>query len=326
MRKIRLGKDELICPRCGGDKDAILDDPICTFCGGKGRVKRSDLMKDFEAEMALDRANVQKARAAVGDIVRGVSSLDPELRHLMPEFLGQLLMPLFVPGKVLLENNFLCGIFDGYLQEHVAPYFPKMLDYIWGHQRKKQKGYGDADNYFTKLLKTKMVRVSIIEDVVTCSDDDQFIIIEDLVSGRLHIRLIVDDDKSDYPKEQYPKKLSLRFYQDREFIADYVEKWHMTNKGGVYGDTRDYEKGYVLSYIPTMINKKVEGNLYFYPKIAHIQFLLSNMVDQLKSEEKPMATYKMKPLKTVKAKSPFKKSRTLKPRKAVRTLKTIKAR
>jgi len=51
MRKIRLGKDELVCPRCGGDKDTILDDPICAFCNGTGRVKRSDLMKDFEAEI-----------------------------------------------------------------------------------------------------------------------------------------------------------------------------------------------------------------------------------------------------------------------------------
>jgi len=39
-----------------------------------------------------------------------------------------------------------------------------------------------------------------------------------------------------------------------------------------------------------------------------------------------MAGYKMKPLKTLKAKSPFKKSRTVKPRKSVKTLKTIKAR
>ena len=39
--------ERIDCPRCGGDDDAILDDPVCTFCDGGGTVPRSDMDPDF---------------------------------------------------------------------------------------------------------------------------------------------------------------------------------------------------------------------------------------------------------------------------------------
>ena len=48
---VHLEKDEIQCPRCMGDPDAILDDPVCTFCNGSGKVKISDLNSDLQKEI-----------------------------------------------------------------------------------------------------------------------------------------------------------------------------------------------------------------------------------------------------------------------------------
>jgi DnaJ-class molecular chaperone len=47
MRRIKLSKDEVICPRCAGDENAILDTDGCTMCNGTGKVKKSDLRSEL---------------------------------------------------------------------------------------------------------------------------------------------------------------------------------------------------------------------------------------------------------------------------------------
>jgi DnaJ-class molecular chaperone len=39
----RLAKGFIYCPRCLGDKNAVLDSHPCGMCNGSGSIKRSDL-------------------------------------------------------------------------------------------------------------------------------------------------------------------------------------------------------------------------------------------------------------------------------------------
>jgi len=206
---------------------------------------------------------------------------DSHMLHMMlPRKLGAKLMPRF-RCEYLSSSPLLSGIFDGFIQAHLAPEISRILDLIWEKQKDKVDGYGDADYFFTKYRKNDRVRVSILHDIVCCSEDNLYVIIEDLERERVHIRLIVDDKKSDYPRKPYPTKLCMRFYRDRDFNMEYVEKWHMTNLGGVYGDIRD--TGYVLSYDKTS-DYKTERNLSHINEISHVAWLLKRMKDQIEEE------------------------------------------
>jgi len=204
------------------------------------------------------------------------------LHMVLPPILGQKLMPLFEYDNMwpLYDSPFLKGIVDGYVESVVCPMISKALEKIWTYQKDKKNSYGDMDYYFTKYRLTDKVRVSVLYDVVTCSDDNRFIVIEDLEEKKVHIRVIVSDKKSDYPKKEYPHRLGLRFYRDRNFIMEFVKEWHMTNKGDVYGDCRD--TGYVLTY--SMAKKpfdRVEASLYSLQRIAHVGILLSCMSEEV---------------------------------------------
>lgn len=193
--------------------------------------------------------------------------------------LGRLWVPRF--GTGLTEHVFLHNLMDGFVGGVIAPKIKDALDLIWKGQKDKGDSYGDADYWFTKYLDNEKVRVSLLKDSVCCRDTDRYIFIEDKVRGRTHIRVIVPDEKSDYPHERYPKRLCLQFFKDREFVMDYQESLHMTNKGGVYGDIRD--TGYVLSFGGEGFSNRVEKALHFYNDLEHVTWLLGCMVEELKS-------------------------------------------
>lgn len=112
--------------------------------------------------------------------------------------------------------------------------------------KKKMLWFGDMDDYVTLIVDKPEKKVFHFRNTCSCADVVQWIFVWDTggLKHEIHVREI--NEKSDYPKAEYPKKLGLRFYKDRDYIIDYVAKHHMTKLGGVYGDIRD--KGYVISY------------------------------------------------------------------------------
>lgn len=120
-----------------------------------------------------------------------------------------------------------------------------------GEGKKKALWFGDADFWFTLIHDQteedgSYCRAFEVSNSCTCSDENRWIVI---VSGDrfrrdLHVRII--HRHGNYPRKQYPDKLNVRFFRDRNFVMDFVDKYHMTKLGGVYGDIRDI--GYVISY------------------------------------------------------------------------------
>lgn len=139
------------------------------------------------------------------------------------------------------------------LNLHIIDDSKYLYDWVVGAQmtmkgkKPKETIYaGDADVYLSLLVDTKKKTVFHIRNVCSCAEVVQWIVIWDKrhdCEESIHVRQI--HDKSDYPKSQYPEKLGLKFYKDRKYEMEYVQKHHMTNLGGVYGDTRD--RGYIAS-------------------------------------------------------------------------------
>ena len=150
--------------------------------------------------------------------------------------------------------------------------------------------YGDADFYFTLIEDKKNLRVFHVKNICTCSDQNQWIVIHDTnkLEEKLHIRIIYDDKESDYPSKNYPEKVNLKFWQDREFVCEYVEKFHMTKLGSIYGDVRD--KGYVITYIRSDVpeldklyamNNRYGTHYFLYPW-KHFSDMISSIALELK--------------------------------------------
>lgn len=238
----------------------------------------------FDEEIArMDRREVSDKRAVKRMVDRVLACVGKRVSYSrkadVAKELGRRWIPLF--GESLTEHVFLHNLMDGFMEGVIAPKIKEALDLIWKGQKEGKDSYGDADYWFTKYLDNKKVRVSLLKDSVCCRDTDRYIIIEDKVRGRTHIRVIVQEVNSDYPKERYPKRLCLKFFEDRGFVMEYQESLHMTNKGGVYGDIRD--TGYVLSFGGEGFSNRVEKALHFYNDLEHVTWLLGCMVEELKS-------------------------------------------
>lgn len=255
---------------------------------------KKDSLKEIKKSLAYNKRDKKKAAKIADDIVACMKPVNCNrydyMKHMiLPKELGKKLVPLFEYNKKMtsvseLKSPLIEGMVDGFVEAYIAPAFNKYVNILWRKQDKKEDWYGDMDYYFTKYLDNDKVRVSIISDIVTCSDDNMFIIIEDKKRKLAHVRIIVKQQKSDYPRNQYPHKLGLRFYKDRDFNMEYVKELHMTNKGGVYGDSRD--EGYVLTYpIGDTWHGKIEHCLHYYAKISHVCSLLSCMTLQVNKGE-----------------------------------------
>lgn len=117
---------------------------------------------------------------------------------------------------------------------------------------------GDMDVCIDLVFENKRRKVLHVRNTCSCANVVNWIVVWENHKGteEIHVRGFYPNNESDYPKSNYPQKLSLKFYRDRDFQIKYIEKYHMTNKGSVYGDMRD--KGYIISlkkYSNSEINK-----------------------------------------------------------------------
>lgn len=109
--------------------------------------------------------------------------------------------------------------------------------------------------------KKKEVKVLLIDDHSSCADITKFLVFQEREENRTfgkndeiikgwdytyHVRIVWDDDVTDYKKGvQHVSCPNLKWYEDRGWTLDYIEKYHMGPLGGSYADCRD--DGYVLT-------------------------------------------------------------------------------
>lgn len=168
-------------------------------------------------------------------------------------------------------------VYNGFVKS-IYPVLLAHVESIWKNQLDKQAAYGDADTFIEKVKNSKSVRAFTVKDVATCADENKFIVIQDLERKEIHVRVIWQ--YGDYPRSKYPQKPTLRFWKDRGFVCDYVEQYHMTNKGGVYGDERDMGFVYSHSYGEFGVRAN-ESNIFFYAIQRRFLFTLFCVVCEL---------------------------------------------
>ena len=171
------------------------------------------------------------------------------------------------------------GIGNYYLNEFLCSYYAQTIpmimewfDKVWEEQKKKKDSYGDIDYSLIKLFEgdviedgrgrkqgdTKKVRAMKVEEH---SGSGTWLVLHEeksneelskLTNGRitsdqkLHVRVLYNP--SDYKKgNQYVSCPNEKWYKDRGWDLQYIEKFHMTPLGGQYGDMRD--KGYVITAV-----------------------------------------------------------------------------
>lgn len=167
------------------------------------------------------------------------------------------------------------SIIDCMIGEHIWSERMKFLNFFrrirerFDRLKIKRESYGDIDQTIILIHSTEDKSVFHFKDNCTCSDTNQWIIIHEWneCQEELHIREI--HSRGDYPRSAYPKKLNLKFWKDRNYVCDYVEKHHMTNLGGVYGDIRDV--GYTVSYKVWLSSKdKNSPNSKIYDRLSEM--------------------------------------------------------
>lgn len=114
---------------------------------------------------------------------------------------------------------------------------------------KKQENFyaGDADVYLNLVYDTPKIKAFVVKNTCSCADVVNWLVVWETsrIMTKIHVRELYPDSESDYPSSDYPSKLNLQFFKDRNFNINYIQEYHMTKNGGVYGDSRD--KGYVIS-------------------------------------------------------------------------------
>ena len=257
-------------------------------------LKDNEQWKAIQESLRIAKQGEVRANKIADKIVECLEGVDPEifmdqymLHVQLPKALGEKFMHLFdhKESRGCTENPLMEAMLDSYVSNYIGPMIENVLEYIWTNQEGKEEDYGDLDWRFDKYYENSKHRVSLVSDFATMSDKNKWIIVEDKERGRIHIRIIYDDEESDYPESAYPQKLSLQFHKDRDFNMEHVKKLHMTKLGGVYGDSRD--TGYVLtlqikdSFLGDLANSK--GCIYYYAKIGHICRMLKYTEDEIKS-------------------------------------------
>lgn len=179
-------------------------------------------------------------------------------------------------------------MYDGHIT-HLLPEIRRNINAIWKLQKEAEQSYGDIDWSVKKVYENGKTRVLHFVDHVTCSDDNQFMVLEEisLSTKKTHIRC-VSHEKTMSSTKIYQEKLPLRFYKDRGWTCEYIEKYHMKKLGGSYGDVRD--TGYVLSFerdkhwLTKRVKYRNEGrNIGFYSIQNQAVGLIQLTADELRS-------------------------------------------
>jgi hypothetical protein len=238
----------------------------------------SDTEMSFSEKTKLLR---EMASKTTSDLCKSVNQIEDSfcLRVDVPFAMGKDFIPLFryKDERISVRSPLIENMFDSHIFHNICPLVLKDLDTLWDKQVYDKYSYGDMDFTFEKILDNKKVRVAVISDHVTCSDDNLFIVVQDKKRHQVHIRIIKTPEESDYKKSQFCQKPSLEFYRVREYSVNFVEDFHMTDLGGIYGDTRD--PGYVLTFSYGMMKAPYDTTdlLPYYKTMNHVVDLLMYM-------------------------------------------------
>jgi hypothetical protein len=221
--------------------------------------------------------------------------LDPkELKKREKEFYNECRKPWVNIAKSIFKQSrkYDAGFYGAHGLEYVvdeyvqlnAKKFRKFFYEVLELQNVPEKSYCDSDYSIEIIENTKERCIVVVNDLVCCNQERKFLIVDNK-GKEMHIRIIWDDEESDYPKEQYVERPSFQFYKDRDFIFRFEDKYHHTNLGGVYGDSRD--KGFVFTYKywSFMKPEAEDGNFYTYHRLSHLDWILMVAYENLKEEK-----------------------------------------
>ena len=198
-------------------------------------------VKEINEKTKKDNEKIAKPAEQIIQILSGIETRD---RGKVAEEIGKRLHKLHYDESPTLRNFVIDSIIDGLVKEY-AKTILEQINYIVENQD-EDNSYGDADNTVDIILRNEGKDVITIKDNCSCGTEVYWIIINNKEEEKVDIRVIYEEESSDYPKNEYPKRLSLKFYEDRGWSADYIKELHFTNLGGCYGDIRD--KGYIISF------------------------------------------------------------------------------
>lgn len=163
-------------------------------------------------------------------------------------------------------------------------YYPKLLDVqakkyrfgekLWGHLYPDLPYDPEAFDADTMVYTIGITghRDWLIQIQVCSGEIEEF-----------HVRDVWSGKDSDYvASNQYVKRPSFKFYQDRGWSLEFQEQLHMTALGGVYGDSRD--KGYVISATGSVI-VNTSSYIHYYASINNFFSMLSSWVTQIRGDE-----------------------------------------
>jgi len=189
-----------------------------------------------------------------------------------------------------------CAFIESMLSAHIWSYRSYFHNWCLNLRKRfndkkiKDEWYGDMDLVIKLIHQTDDKTVFHLKDNSSYADINNWIIIHDFSDTYYSVHIRQLHEKGDYPKSAYPKKLNKKFWKDRNYICDYVEKYHMTKLGSVYGDIRDI--GYVVSYKDVWLAESrfpsFDGDYwqryYFYSQFKEICFKLHIIESQINEE------------------------------------------
>jgi hypothetical protein len=170
-------------------------------------------------------------------------------------------------GESAIDNYRFDNLFDKYISLH-CPDIEKWIDTVFEKQKVNRRYYCDMDWYITIVMNTPEKRVLFVENVVTCADITKYLVIQDIRKDykmTTHLRLVWDDDVTDYQKKNYTEKPNFKWYEDRGFDLKFKQEWHMGPLGGSYADCRD--SGFLMTFSKDFnFNCDIEVDINTFPE------------------------------------------------------------
>ncbi len=242
-----------------------------------------ELLKEFRKEDNENKKKSEKVSKVIDEVLpleeKGYVSPYDAVDVLAPALLGKF---NFEESENAGENKFIEFLLDKHIQS-VYPKFKDNTDFLESYLREHgEQSFGDADAWSKLILDTEDKTVIEFSDVVTCSEENHWLIINDKKRRRIHVRIIWDYPYSDNRKgNEYVNRPNLKWWKERDFNVEYIEELHMTRLGGVYGDARD--KGYVLTY--SYGYGRQDTVWHVYSKFVHIFRNINWAVKELRKDE-----------------------------------------
>lgn len=242
-----------------------------------------ELFKSFDEEDRINKEKSEKVLKIIDEVLpineEGYTSPYDAVDVLARVLIGKFQFTDMDTG----ENKFIEMLMNKHI-ESLYPKFKENIDYLENYLiENKEESFGDADLHAELLINKEDKIVIHLRDVVTCSNENEWLIIHDKKRKKLNVRTIWDKYLTDNKnKNKYINKPDLKWWKERNFSTEYSEQFHMTHLSGMYGDTRD--KGYVLTYNYSYVKYSPENNWYFYTKFVHVYRNISWAINELKEQ------------------------------------------